>query len=130
MVASMVYEVPEEFGSATCTSSLYLSESRPFQHFGSGSVRLEVRIAGPAPHHVAARVRRLGLHLGVGLAARLARHRDLDPGLSFERREHGAAPLLLHAAIQHQVALRYRQRGDQQRQSRENTNHEILLSNF
>jgi hypothetical protein len=37
MVASIVYEVPDEFGSATCTSPLSSGRVRSFQHFGSGS---------------------------------------------------------------------------------------------
>src|SRR5207247_1595433 len=37
IVASRVYEVPELFGSATCTSSRYFSDRRSLQHLGSGS---------------------------------------------------------------------------------------------
>src|SRR4030095_16171690 len=37
IVASSVYEVPDEFGSATSTSPLNSGRMRSFQHFGSGS---------------------------------------------------------------------------------------------
>ena len=36
IVASIVYDVPEEFGSATCTSSLNFGSRRSAQHLGSG----------------------------------------------------------------------------------------------
>src|SRR5687768_18181921 len=45
---------------------------------------LQVRVAGPTPPDVAAGVRSLRFHLRVNLAARLARHGDLDAGLRSE----------------------------------------------
>ena len=67
---------------------------------------LHVRVAGAAPPDVALGVGGLGLDLGVELARALARHQHLDAGGLLERGDHRPAPLLLHRAVQHQLALR------------------------
>src|SRR5216683_1485885 len=81
-----------------------------------------MRVAGTAPPDVAARIGRFGLYLRIELAGALARHRDLDPALPLEGGDHGAAPLLLHRAIEHEIAVRqgasrrqYRSEGGERR---------------
>ncbi len=73
--------------------------------------RLQVRVAGAAPPHIALRVCGLGLDLCVELARALARHQHLDAGGFFERGGHRPAPLFLHAAIEQQLTLALRERG-------------------
>ncbi len=65
-----------------------------------------MRVTGAAPPHVTARIGGFRLDLCVGLARRLAGHRDLDAGGAFEGLRHRAAPFLLNGAVKNELALR------------------------
>src|SRR5262245_57404451 len=67
--------------------------------------RLQMRVASAAPPDVATQIGCFGLDLRIHLAGALARHRDLDAGLTLEGGDHEAAPLLLDAAVEYERAL-------------------------
>jgi hypothetical protein len=67
--------------------------------------RLHVWIAGTAPPDVAARVRRLGTDLRVGLARAFAHHSHRDPARALERRNAGAALLVDDRAVDRKLPL-------------------------